>query len=298
MRDPDIEAPALSKFAEHAWVFPRTYAACPARSREVLETGVFPHAAAKSQATLAGVLRAAGYHEGDAKQAPFFWNVTLDNPALTGAAPEDLHLRENVPADAGDAARTELAKKYAGYAAMDREFGKLLESIDLTNTIVVFTSDGGEQIGSHGLDEGDTFYEESVRVPLAMAVPGYPGSPNDALVSQVDIAPTLASMCGVDLGETQGRDLSPLIVKGSGEHRESVLAEGKFGQREEWRMLVVGVDKLVTDAAGDATHLFNLAADPFEMKNVVREKSSELKRAQMLAIMRAERSKVLDFRRR
>lgn len=322
-RDPDLKAPFLDQFAEMAFVFPRAYAAYPRFSpaRAAIASGRYPHATgatregavlAKNEPTLAAALKENGYHAAELtnlvdtlvdtlpREQPYFLSILLD-PRLSGASfdPGSLHLRENVPADAESAARDALAQRYAAYRQMDQQFGKVLAAIDASNTIVVFTSDAGEQIGSHGLDEDDTFYEESARVPLAIRIPGIKASPSDLFVSHVDLMPTLGALCGADPVEgVQGRDLSSLMTGGRGDRPESVLVEGRIGQRDEWRMLVIGVDKIVTDAAGDPTHLFNLAADPYEKRNLAAEKSAELKRDQLLAMMRAERSRLLDFRRR
>src|SRR5262249_23107262 len=151
-----------------------------------------------------------------------------------------------------------------------------------------------------GLEGDDIFYEESVRIPLAIRLPRVlPAEASDLLISQVDLTPTLASLCGEAVTEgPQGRDLSPLLTGNPGDRPESIFSEGRLGQRDEWRMLIVGYDKLVIDAAGDVTHLFNLATDPYEMTNLAHEPSVKLKRDQLLAIMRATRSRLLDFKRR
>jgi len=230
---------------------------------------------------------------------PFFLNVLLESRPGSGPDASALHLRENVPQESAARTRNALAQRYSGYSDMDDQFGKILDAIDPSNTIVAFTSDAGEQIGSHGLDGDDVFYEESTRVPLAIRIPGVRAAASDLLVSHVDLMPTLLGLCSESQIEgVQGRDLSGLLTSGQGERPESVFAEGRIGQRDEWRMLALGVDKMVVDAAGDPTHLYNLAEDPYEMRNLVQEPSVQLKRAQLLATMRAARSRLLDFRRR
>jgi arylsulfatase A-like enzyme len=215
-----------------------------------------------------------------------------------------LHVRENVPAAEDAKVRDELAKRYSVYSALDRQLGAVmaaLESKNLTqNTMVVFTSDRGEQIGSQGIHGDDeVWFEESVRVPLAIRHPRAQPFASDVLASQVDIVPTALAMCGEPAFEgLQGHDLSDLILAQKGDRPESVFAEGKIGQKDEWRMLVQGSDKIVVDVDGAVTHLYNLADDRFEMTNLAREKSVELKRDQLLAIMRVTRQKLLDFRRR
>lgn len=307
-RDPDLKAPHLEAFAKDAIVFPRAYAAYPhpAPARAAIASGCFPHhtgtfgdgALKKDQPTLESALRNAGYRIGT-QEPPFFASVTLE-PSRPNWRPDPaaLHLRENIPQETNQI-RQALAQRYGSYAAMDEQFGKLLDAAGASNTIVVFTSDAGEQIGSQGLEGDDTFYEESARVPLAIRIPGVRPSASDLFVSHVDLMPTILGLCGEPgIEDVQGRDLSGLVTTRQGDRPESIFSEGRIGQRDEWRMLIVGYDKIVVDAGGDPTHLYNLAEDHFELKNLVHEPQLELKRAQLLATLRAERSRLLDFRRR
>jgi arylsulfatase A-like enzyme len=92
------------------------------------------------------------------------------------------------------------------------------------------------------------------------------------------------SFAGVRAPDTmQGRDLSQLLSERKGEMPEAVYVEGRLGERDEWRMLVHGYDKLVTDLEGRVTYLFNLADDPFERTNLAAASSAELKRDALLA---------------
>jgi choline-sulfatase len=216
--------------------------------------------------------------------------VVIEGESLGGD--EVRHYRDNVAEEAQPKVREELSAAYARYASMDRKFGELIDSVD-AKTTVVFTSDAGEMLGSHEMEGDDSFYEESARVPMAIRAPGLKASASDFLVSHVDVLPTLLGLSGeAPVAGIQGRDLS------RGERPEFVFAEGRLGQRDEWRMLVLGMDKLVVDAAGDVMHMFNLAADPFELRDLARDPGAQLKRASLMAVMRSERSRLSDFRRR
>jgi arylsulfatase A-like enzyme len=104
------------------------------------------------------------------------------------------------------------------------------------------------------------------------------------LVSQADIVPTLLSLCGVRVpGEIQGRDLSEQILGQKGDRPDAVYAEGKLGDKDEWRMLVHGYDKMVTDLESHVTHLYNLADDPNELNNLALVSTEQLKRDALLA---------------
>ena len=321
--DADVVAPNLARFAAEAMTFSRAYS-CYARSdraRPCLLRGVFPHALPGPDVsvdaviigwpTLSSMLYDAGYRTGrfGSRQAdeivsfvhtpgaaPFFveWYVeNIANGLMERTNPNDLHVRENVPPEAQARAREDLAVFYARARTRDRDIGLVLEALDrpglAENTIVVFTSDHGEQFGSHQGQGDDYIYEETIRIPLAIRHPRLlkGGSQNDMLVSQVDLMPTLLQWCGADIpGSVQGRDLSALIAGQPGERPDAVYAEGRLGQKEEWRMLVAGFDKLVVDMEGHVTHLFNLADDPYEETNLANVTAEQLKRDALLAIQR------------
>jgi arylsulfatase A-like enzyme len=166
------------------------------------------------------------------------------------------------------------------------------------NTLVVFTSDHGEQLGSHAITGDDTPYEETVRIPLVMRHPmlGAP-SERDMLVSQADIAPTLLGLCNVPVPEEmQGRNLAPLLMGQKGEAPDAIFAEGRIGEADEWRMLVHGYDKLVTDAEGHPTHLYNLLKDPYELTNRVAVSAAGLERDALAGLLQYWRRKLADGR--
>lgn len=320
--DPDLKAPNLEQFGKTAVVFPRAYACDPLAdpARAGILTGRYPHANGVTrdgapmrteEVTLDAILKVAGYAVGTRldwldgnRESPFLLNLSLDAPRISNPADSSsLHLRDNVPATSAAQAREALAARYGVYASLDEQFGNLLAALDrlklAQNTIVVFTSDRGEQMGSHGLDGDDVWFEESIRVPLAIRHPRAQPFASDVLASQVDILPTLLALSGEPSFEgLQGRDLSALILGQKGDRPESVFAEGRIGQRDEWRMLALGADKIVVDVNGEVTHLYNLADDPYELTNLAHEPSVKLKRDQLLAILRVSRQKLLDFKRR
>ncbi len=121
----------------------------------------------------------------------------------------------------------------------------------MEDTIVVFSSDHGEQFESHGVDGDDYPYEESIRVPLAIRYPrALPrGSDSNVLISQTDIMPTLLRLCGAVVPSTvQGRDFSaahraapgvPGATSGAG-HTNGSAGEGMEG----FYRATAGVDPL------------------------------------------------------
>ncbi len=329
--DRDVMAPNLARLAAQGMTFSRAYACYSRsdRSRPCLLKGVFPHALAGPEAsveallaespTLGSVLRGAGYRtqifrtrEADqivsfvhaAGDAPFYveWNFeNIGSGLMERANPGNLQVRENVPPEAETRTRDDLAVFYARARTRDRDIGIVMAALErpqlADDTIVVFTSNHGEQFGSH-LGQGDDYlYEETIRIPLAIRYPRAlkAGAQSDMLVSQADIMPTLLHWCGAAIPESvQGRDLTALLAGQPGERPEAVYAEGRLGQKDEWRMLVRGYDKLVVDMEGHVTHLFNLAEDPYEQTNLANVSAEQLKRDALLAIERVWAKKLGD----
>jgi arylsulfatase A-like enzyme len=206
--------------------------------------------------------------------------------------PAALRLRDNVPKSAEPAARQNLAGYYGLCSAVDENVGRLLAELDdrglADDTIVVFTSDHGHMLGSQGLDEIDRPYEESSGIPLLIRYPRRirAGITIDALISNVDYAPTLLSLCRVEAQkEMQGVNLASLLTSGRGRSPESIYAEGGIGQPHEWRMIIRGGYKLVVDAALRPTHLYNLSEDPYERENLDAKSSQRGNRDELKALL-------------
>ena len=167
----------------------------------------------------------------------------------------------------------------ATVAAADREVGALIDALRelalLDRTIVVVTSDHGEEFGEHGgFGHGRTLYEEVLHVPLMVCAPGIAPHPVSDEVTLADVAPTLLSLCGLEpLPGAGGRALLP---EPAGE--EPVIAaevdEAHLGsQRALWlggKKLIV-VDRMSPIRPPLPTHAcFDLASDPGEKTNLVR----------------------------
>ncbi len=240
---------------------------------------------------------------------PFFLYLSFvpPHPPLTPPPryamydPSRMHVRPNVPEDR----RAEAQKLAAGYyglcTAIDENLGKLMAELDrrrLTEeTILVFTSDHGGMFGSHGLDAIDLPYEESSNIPLLIRYPNWlkRGIVSDALISNVDYAPTLLSLCGVKpLPGMQGVNLAPWLTGGHGRPPESIYSEGSVGQPDEWRMVVHGTDKLVVNSKLAATHLYNLRRDPYELKNLAADPSERRRQDELMTLLRLWISRTSD----
>ena len=106
---------------------------------------------------------------------------------------------------------------YASISFMDTQVGVVVDSLErrglADNTVIVFTSDHGYHMGEHGLWQKMSLFEESSRVPMLIVVPGMStGKIAESPVSQVDLFPTLAELCGVTTPENlQGQSLVPML---------------------------------------------------------------------------------------
>ncbi|WP_439556763.1 sulfatase family protein, partial [Dyadobacter sp.] len=107
---------------------------------------------------------------------------------------------------------------YSTAASLDRNIGRTLDYLDKhnlqQNTIVIYLSDQGFYLGEHGWFDKRFMYEESFRTPMLMRYPGVikPGTTNDDLVMNLDIAPTLLEAAGVPVpADMQGKSMLPLF---------------------------------------------------------------------------------------
>ncbi len=122
---------------------------------------------------------------------------------------------------------------YGAISHIDREVGRIMQSLKEAgqedNTIVVFSSDHGDQLLEHGLMGKNCFFEASVRVPLIFHSPKRikPGQ-HEHLVESVDVLPTLFEVAGLpEPYENQGRSLAPLIRNGGQDYvpKEAIFCE-------------------------------------------------------------------------
>jgi iduronate 2-sulfatase len=181
------------------------------------------------------------------KQRPFFLAVGFFRPHTPYVAPQrpwfDMYdvnamsVVEGVEADRADIPEAGLGSQkkeqntmtdeqrrqarqayYASISFMDAQVGRVIESLDrhglAENTVIVFTSDHGYHMGEHGLWQKMSLFEESARVPMLIVAPGAgsAGGVVSAPVSQVDLFPTLAELCGVTPPTNlQGQSLVPML---------------------------------------------------------------------------------------
>lgn len=188
----------------------------------------------------------------------------------------------------------------------DEDFGRILDELDklglARNTLVIFTSDNGLFRGEHSLGDKRAAYEESIRVPMLLRYPAEcrPGQVIDQPVLNIDIPPTILDYASVKIPDSmQGRSWKPLLEGKTADWRTSFFYT-YYLERDYPRMptmTAVRTDSaklIVYTAHPEWTELFDLKADPYEIKNLINDPGSADLRRQMEVLYDKE-SKAVGF---
>ncbi len=164
--------------------------------------------------------------------------------------------------------------------SLDAEIGRVLDKLEecgeADNTIIVFTSDHGEMLGSHSVMGKNTIYDEAFLVPFIISYPGViEPRTDDLLLGSVDIMPTLLSMMGLkDMipESVAGVDYSQGVMTGEysncGKPKSALyLFPSRKGVRTD--RYTYGVDE-----SGDYL-LFDNNEDPYQMRSITLEQIPE-----------------------
>jgi arylsulfatase A-like enzyme len=226
-----------------------------------------------------------------AGEDPFFLVVSMGPPHDPYGAPERfmklddparLTMRPNWVEGVPGAGRKEVAAYYAAMTAVDEQVGRLLKALDGSgrseDTIVVFTSDHGDMLGSHGQRLKRKPWEESIRVPGILRYPAKvkPGRISDTLLTHVDIAPTLLALCGLPVpNDMQGADLSGVLLGRTDRGPDSAFFQifvpfAGDGTPDPWRGVRNDRFKYARTEAGPWV-LYDLQQDPYELKNLAHD---------------------------
>ncbi|MEK3885034.1 sulfatase-like hydrolase/transferase [Paenibacillus sp. PL2-23] len=177
-------------------------------------------------------------------------------------------------------------KVYLGLVKLlDYGIGLLIRELEAQeiydDSLIVFTSDHGEMLGSHCLWQKMCMYEESIRTPLIIKFPkslGHIKGASDEYVSSIDIFPTLCDYLGIPIPKNiSGRSLKSVIEdQAKGREQVFVQFDGNGGRGNFQRCILEDGWKLIVDIFKDEIYLelYNLKTDSQEMNNLVFEKSS------------------------
>ncbi len=161
---------------------------------------------------------------------------------------------------------------YASVSYMDAQVGKVLKALDDSGlrdkTIVIFTSDHGYHLGEHDFWAKVSLRDESAGVPLIVSVPGQEPAICHSLVELLDLYPTIAQLCGLEIPpHVQGKDISELLVSPNETVRQAAFSvapmrKGFLLREERWSYIQYGED------ASGGIELFDTANDPEQFHNL------------------------------
>jgi arylsulfatase A-like enzyme len=169
--------------------------------------------------------------------------------------------------------REELAIYYALVSHLDTQIGRVLAALRTAghsdDTIVIFTSDHGLALGSHGLLGKQNLYDHTLRVPCLLAGPGIPpGSSRPGLALLRDLGPTILELCGVKI--PAGLDAVSLVGLIRGTTAEvHPFVTGYY--LDEFRAVRTPRWKWIALEKEGREQLFDLEHDPHEMRNLSTE---------------------------
>lgn len=239
-------------------------------------------------------IRAEGTASGRDRSQPWALFVSMNPPhgpysavperykALYRDIPVDsLLVRPNVPAGPqGDKGRANIRDYFACVTGVDEQIGRIIEALDASgqarNTIVVFTADHGEMMGSHGLMQKVVYYDESFRIPFLIRWPEALKPGVDSLHLGVpDVMPTLLGLAGladrIPAG-VEGSDFSRVLTGESDERPEFALyvKPGEDLQKSNARGLRTNRYTFVMSVTrkGVACRLYDNVEDPYQMTDL------------------------------
>ena len=173
-------------------------------------------------------------------------------------------------------------------AGIDRAVGSVLDYLEENglseNTIVIYTSDQGFYLGEHGWFDKRWMYEESFKMPFVIKNPRTiaAGTVSDAMIMNVDFAPTMLDMVGIEVpSEMQGKSFKGVFEGNEDDQRKSVYyhyyewpiwhkVQPHYGIKTDRYKLIHFYYSM------DEWELYDLKTDPNEMNNIYSEASPEL----------------------
>ena len=191
--------------------------------------------------------------------------------------------------------RQHLADYYSYIEFMDDQIARILSALKLTglkdNTIVVFTSDHGLAIGSHGLFGKQNLYDHSMHSPLIVAGPGIPkGQQRAAFCYLLDIFPTLGELAQVS-APREAKAVASQRCCGARPRRGEALSSPRMPafsavRDDRWKLIVYPqINK---------TQLFDLQNDPSEMHDLAADPSQAGQVNRLTSLLRGQQARAGD----
>jgi arylsulfatase A-like enzyme len=199
--------------------------------------------------------------------------------------------------EGGDGSPVDRAKqRYAAYygliSHLDHHIGRVIDTLEKTgqaeNTIILFATDHGMAMDSHGQSGKHNAYEHTSRVQIVASGAGVPKGSSDALVYLYDIYPTLCGLTGLSIpDEVEGKSLAKVIHGKQAKVRDHLFTAYMDDQRtirdDRWKLFYRSKEDRAAlyDLKNDPHELNDLAAKP-ENKDRIAKLKVELAKAQQL----------------
>lgn len=164
---------------------------------------------------------------------------------------------------------------------IDESVGAVLDYLDeeglAEDTVVIYMGDNGFSFGEHGLIDKRHFYEESAKVPMLVRWPErlQGGAPIDALVQNIDIAPTILQAAGLVMpSHMQGRSMVPLLAREEVPWRDRIFYEYYWEMDFPQTPTMFGIRTerykyIRYHGVWDTNEFYDLQTDPYEMQNLI-----------------------------
>jgi arylsulfatase A-like enzyme len=218
-----------------------------------------------------GAFIAAPRHDGAFRNAQVHLGPAVNEPNV---ADKPTYIQDR-PILSSGVPRMRTRNQWETLLAVDQLVGRIVQVLRdtgrLSNTLFIFTSDNGLLNQEHRWAGKEVPYEESIRVPMVISFPGTipERSVSSALVSNVDLAPTIADFAGVPLA-ANGTSLRPVLTRTASSVRDSIVLEHEEGTTPVPTYCGVRTQSFVfVHYTTGEEELYDLGADPRQLRNVV-----------------------------
>jgi len=248
---------------------------------------------------------------------PFLLFISLETPHFSKHIapkkymdmypPASLELPENVDIKKFPKVRDELQEYYAHCTATDEAIGKLLEKLKslgmYDRSIIVFSADHGEMMGSHSVRprEKQVAWDESVMTPFLIRYPGIGKQAGKSTLTPIttpDVLPTMLSLAGVSIpGTIEGKDLARIVRNPDKKLDRAALFMNVYYNAPspffDYRAVKTNKYTYIR-STGEAAFLFDNLSDPLQMNNLIEDPGSSRLVRQMEKTLRKELAKIGD----
>ncbi|MBN2194809.1 MAG: sulfatase-like hydrolase/transferase [Polyangiaceae bacterium] len=191
-------------------------------------------------------------------------------------------IESHAPYDLAGTKGSEYDRYVREIGIVDRELGRLRQHLDekglAGNTIFIISGDHGEAFGEHGARyHSKNVYEEAMRVPLIVHVPGMKPRKSSVPVSLIDVGPTVLDLFGAATpGIYMGQSLVPLVAGKPAKLTRPIAVD--TGRRIQALYLDDG-KKVIIDLRKHTVEVYDLGADPGEVVNLVEHRAPDVEAA-------------------